>query len=205
MAWGPFHSERLVYSSYSPNEHDEFFTTSQSDPNTLINSSPCLPRPADAKYLDSFLKQLLETSILFVVIHIWHETRGRGEPIGMLFLTAASPEMTHHRFSELGIDITAEYRSQGYGREAIQWALDWGFATAGLNRVELNLLGWNLRPMNLYERIGFREEGRRRQVFFKDDQWWDEVHMGILKPEWESKRLASTLMDQEPSQMAYSQ
>ncbi|KAJ6151243.1 hypothetical protein N7470_007837 [Penicillium chermesinum] len=142
-------------------------------------------------------------SVMWFALRRINKRRARGEEDAKI--EAASPEMTHHRFSELGIDITAEYRSQGYGREAIQWALDWGFATAGLNRVELNLLGWNLRPMNLYERIGFREEGRRRQVFFKDDQWWDEVHMGILKPEWESKRLASTLMDQEPSQMAYSQ
>lgn len=187
MSWSPFHSETLVYSSYNPAEHDEFFTASQSDPNTLLNSSPCLPRPADSKFLDSLLKHLLENSILFVVIHkSAPETGARLEPIGMLFLTSSSPEMAHHRFSELGIDIKKEYQNKGFGTEAITWALNWGFKNAGLHRVELNVLGWNLRPMMLYARLGFREEGKRRKVFFRDDQWWDEVHMGILKEDWDS-------------------
>ena len=188
MPWSPFHSERLLYCSYNPTDHDEFFTVSQSDPNTLINSSPCLPKPADSKYLDNHLKHLLENSLLFVVIHkCVPETGARLEPVGMLFLTSSSPEMAHHRISELGIDITTEYQNQGYGTEAIRWALTWGFRTAGLHRVELNVLGWNLRPMRLYERIGFREEGRRREAFLKDDQWWDEVHMGVLKREWDTR------------------
>lgn len=96
--------------------------------------------------------------------------------------------MAHHRCSEFGIDIKTEYQAQGYGGEAIDWMLDWAFKNAGLHRVECNVLGWNTRAHKVYRRFGFKEEGRRRECLFKDDKWWDEVHLGILKNEWQGIR-----------------
>lgn len=93
--------------------------------------------------------------------------------------------MVHHRGSELGIDIKREYQGQGYGTEAIRWALDWAFYSVGLHRVELTVLGWNPRAARLYESIGFPEEGRRRECLYRDGRWWDEMHMGLLHREWD--------------------
>jgi RimJ/RimL family protein N-acetyltransferase len=119
-----------------------------------------------------------------------HRTEGttrKLERIGTLFLKSSSPDMLHHRCSELGIDIKREYQGQGYGTEAIRWVLDWAFNSAGLHRVELNVLGWNPRAARIYEILGFREEGRRRDCLFRDGRWWDEVHMGLLRGEWEKE------------------
>jgi hypothetical protein len=42
----------------------------------------------------------------------------------------------------------------------------------------------------VYKSAGFFEEGKRRECLFKDDTWWDEVHLGILKVFPSSKKPA---------------
>ena len=200
----PFRSERLSYGAYKSPEHDEFFHSLQSEPLAFVSSCPTLLRPVDRKFVDDVRKDLLENSLLFVIIYKVAESPGVGTgtgagsetsgsttnsssdpiPIGSIFLKSESSDMRHNCCSELGVDIIKEYQGRGYGSEAINWTLDWAFKQAGLHRVELSVLGWNDRAKQLYKKLGFREEGRRRECFFKDDEWWDEVHMGILKKEW---------------------
>jgi GNAT superfamily N-acetyltransferase len=206
----PFRSKRLSYGAYNSPEHNEFFHSLQSEPLAFVSSCATLLRPVDRKFVDDVRKDLLENSLLFVIIYKVAEnpnvSKGRvfssegetGEnstnnsndriPIGSIFLKAESSDMRHHCCSELGVDIIKEYQGHGYGSEAINWVLDWAFRQAGLHRVELSVLGWNNRAKKLYEKLGFREEGRRRECFFKDDEWWDELHMGILKKEWAQLR-----------------
>ncbi|KAJ5971348.1 Acyl-CoA N-acyltransferase [Penicillium vulpinum] len=186
-----FRSDRLQYHSFNSPEDDAFFHSIQSDPVAFTNSCASLIRPVDRQFTKNIRKHLIEHSLLFVVIY---RTTGDSanqmqlEPIGTLFLKSPSPDMAHHRCSEFGIDIKKEYQTQGYGTEAINWMLDWAFKNAGLHRVECNVLGWNLRAQKAYQRLGFQEEGRRRECLFKDDQWWDEVNLGILKKEWQQIR-----------------
>ncbi|CAG8909088.1 unnamed protein product [Penicillium egyptiacum] len=99
-------------------------------------------------------------------------------------LKSASPDMADHRCSECGIEIKKECESQ-YGLEAIRWMLNWAFRNANLHRVECNVFGWNTGIQKIYKSLGFFEEGKRRECLFKDDKWWDEVHLGILKEEWQ--------------------
>lgn len=183
----PFRSKNLQYRSYNSPEDDDFFHSIQSDPIAFSNSCASLMRPVDRRFTDNIKNHLLENSLLFVVIY---KTVGdpvnhpQPERIGTLFLKSASPDMVHHRCAEFGIDIKKEFQGRGYGTEAIHWMLDWAFRYAGLHRVECHVFGWNTRALRIYQMIGFREEGRRRECLFKDGQWWHEVHLGILKKEW---------------------
>ncbi|KAJ5171343.1 Acyl-CoA N-acyltransferase [Penicillium coprophilum] len=179
-----FRSGRLEYHSFNSPEDDDFFHSIQSDPVAFTNSCASLIRPTTRQFTENIKKYIIDNSLLFVVIY----RTGYDERIGTIFLKSASSDMAHHRCSEFGIDIKKEYQSQGYGAEAINWMLDWAFKNAGLHRVECNVFGWNARAQNIYQRLGFREEGRRRECLFRDDKWWDEVHMGILKKEWQQIR-----------------
>lgn len=181
-----FRSDRLQYHSFNSPEDDDFFHSIQSDPAAFTNSCASLVRPVNRQFTENIRKYLIGNSLLFVVIYRVNQIQP--EPIGTLFLKSPSPDMAHHRCSEFGIDIKKEYQSQGYGGEAINWMLDWAFRNAGLHRVECNVFGWNTRAQKIYERMGFREEGRRRECLFKDDKWWDEMHLGILKKEWQQIR-----------------
>jgi len=64
-----------------------------------------------------------------------------------------------NRAAKMGISIRPEDQGQGYGPEAIQWALEWAFVHAGLHWVVLNVTEWNERATRVYERLGFVEGG----------------------------------------------
>jgi RimJ/RimL family protein N-acetyltransferase len=200
----PFRSERLTYRAFESPGDDDFFHAIQSDPIAFSQSCASLPTPASRSFTEKIRNSVIESSLLFVVIcrdstgsfYVESEeesdsregvnsTVGHLEPIGTVFLKQSSPDMVHHRCTELGIDIKHEFQGQGYGTEAIRWILNWAFKTADLHRVELHVFGWNESARRLYERVGFVEEGRRRGCLRKDGKWWDEVVMGILAEEWE--------------------
>jgi RimJ/RimL family protein N-acetyltransferase len=149
----------------------------------------------DRQLTKNIRKHLTENSLLFVVIYRTPDysvnsalPRNRVQPeserIGIMFLKSASPDMAHHRRAECGIDMKKQYQSQ-YGDLAIKWMLDWAFRSANLHRVECTVFGWNTGILKIYKSVGFFEEGKRRECLFKDDKWWDEVHLGILKEEWQ--------------------
>lgn len=109
-------------------------------------------------------------------------------PIGFLILTAAEPEQYQHRHTTLGIFIIDTYQGNGYGPEAVDWALDWAFRFAGMHRVGLGCYGYNDRARRMYEKLGFVKEGTVREKLWFDRAWHDEIQHGMLESEWEKLR-----------------
>jgi RimJ/RimL family protein N-acetyltransferase len=72
----------------------------------------------------------------------------------------------------------------GLGTETVELMLRHAFATLGLHRVGLSVFSFNERAIRAYEKAGFRVEGRLREAIWRDDQYWDELEMGILADEW---------------------
>jgi RimJ/RimL family protein N-acetyltransferase len=81
------------------------------------------------------------------------------------------------------IGETSEWR-KGYGSEATRMALDYGFGTLNLNRVQLEVLEHNVAGIRAYEKAGFRREGVMRQHHYVDGAYVDTLVMGILRSEW---------------------
>lgn len=78
--------------------------------------------------------------------------------------------------------------NKGYGSEAINWVLDWAFKYANVHKVEIGAVSYNDRAAHLYEKLGFKPEGRRRHVVFVNRQWYDIIEFGMLEDEWEALR-----------------
>lgn len=92
---------------------------------------------------------------------------------------------TAHRDAWLGVGIgEAEYWSRGYGGEAMRLMLDYAFLELNLYRVTLDVFAYNARAIHLYEKLGFRVEGRERRWVQRDGERVDLIHMGILRREW---------------------
>lgn len=90
-----------------------------------------------------------------------------------------------NRTATLGILIgEAENRSKGYGTEAIQLVLDYGFRYLNLNNVFLELLDGNERALKCYEKCGFHEIGKRRKSKFINGNYYDTIYMDILAEEF---------------------
>lgn len=88
------------------------------------------------------------------------------------------------RTAELGITIGDQaYWGKGYGREAIQLLLSYGFRHHNLHKVHLRVHGRNARAIHAYTACGFVEEGRLRQHVWSDGAYDDLVCMGVLREE----------------------
>lgn len=68
----------------------------------------------------------------------------------------------------------------GYGTETTRLVLAYALHEAGLHRVGLSVYAFNPRAQRVYEKCGFRVEGRRREALLLDGTWHDEIVMGVL-------------------------
>ena len=88
--------------------------------------------------------------------------------------------------AQLGLSVYKQDDwGHGYGREMIVLALRYAFNELNLHRVWLTTPGFNERAMKLYEKLGFRHEGRGREHILLDGTRWDVVYMGMLRDEFE--------------------
>lgn len=85
---------------------------------------------------------------------------------------------------------SAEFRDRGLGTEASRLALAHAFEVVGVHRVELQVYAFNARAKHVYDKLGFRYEGTRRQVLRWHGQWIDSHVMAILASEWRAGRAA---------------
>jgi len=110
-------------------------------------------------------------------------------PIGMVTLFwPKGQQFQHTRDVNLGISLVGGYRGKGYGAEAINWALDWGFRWGGYHRIGLTTFSYNTRAIRVYKSLGFVEEGRIRENLYYDRKRYDEILFGMLVGEWEGLR-----------------
>lgn len=89
------------------------------------------------------------------------------------------------RNAEVGIFIgEAQYRSKGYGTDAMLLMLKHGFETLNFERIYLHVHEDNARGIRSYEKSGFKKEGRLRNHHYLEGKYIDVIIMGILKDEW---------------------
>jgi RimJ/RimL family protein N-acetyltransferase len=86
-------------------------------------------------------------------------------------------------FVAIGIGDPA-YRGKGYGTDAMQVMLRYGFMELNLHRISLDVFEYNERALKSYLKAGFVIEGRQRGMLRRDGRRWDFIYMGILRDEW---------------------
>ncbi|MFN2745749.1 MULTISPECIES: GNAT family N-acetyltransferase [unclassified Bacillus (in: firmicutes)] len=77
------------------------------------------------------------------------------------------------------------YFNRGFGTEAVRLAMQFAFEKLKLNRLQLEVFSHNSRAIKAYERAGFKKEGTIRQSLYMNNQYSDEIIMGMLKLEYE--------------------
>jgi RimJ/RimL family protein N-acetyltransferase len=88
-------------------------------------------------------------------------------PIGFICLSKNEMDSFRRR-TMVGLQLAEPYQNKGYGREAINWAVDWAFAWADMHRVDIGTPAFNERAAALYESMGFKPEGAVREAFFSE-------------------------------------
>jgi len=98
-------------------------------------------------------------------------------PIGVTSLTGIGDPPGTASFRIL-IGAPAD-RGLGFGEAASRLVLDHAFADLRLDRVTLDVFGYNEAARRLYEKLGFREVGRRADRIHRDGRTWDVIEMAL--------------------------
>lgn len=88
-----------------------------------------------------------------------------------------------HRSADIGIRIgEVKDRAQGYGSDALQLAVNYGWKHLNLNRIGLTVFKHNLPAIAMYKAQGFKKEGLLRRAVYVNGQAVDVVLMAKLRP-----------------------
>lgn len=151
-----------------------------------------LVEPVNQAGVENRMKMFGEIAMLAVVICLpGEDDHSPGQIIGNILLRPnMSKDLLVNRRGEIGIVIGDEFQKKGYGREAINWIMDWGFGQVGLHSIAVEAATYNEGALHLYKSIGFQEDGRARQARFFGGKWYDIVMMSMLEEEWRALRAA---------------
>ncbi len=134
----------------------------------------------------AFEKDLEEIGTVRTTTEIWFmiETLAGGRTIG----STRFKKIDHkNRNAEFSIVIgETEYWGRGLGTEAVRLLVNYGFEQLNLHRVSSEVFAFNERSLKMHRKLGFREEGRQREAWFKNGRFHDWVLFAILRDEWDS-------------------
>ncbi len=101
-----------------------------------------------------------------------------------------------HGTAELGIFIgNKNHWGKGYGTEACNLLVDFGFNILNLDNIMLTVYEYNQRALACYEKLGFKEIGRRREAREVGDKKYDEIYMDLLAREFSGNLLNKINLD----------
>ncbi len=90
-----------------------------------------------------------------------------------------------HRNASVIIFIGNEtLRGMGYGKEALKLLLEYGFNSLNFNNIMLKVYSFDVNALKLYEKVGFKKFGIRRQAYYLKGKFYDEIYMEILRDEY---------------------
>jgi len=114
-------------------------------------------------------------------------TENGDTPIGLIdFITY---ELVHGT-ATVGVFIgDEEYRSNGYGTEAVKLLVGYGFDMLRLNNINLAVLEFNERAYKAYIKAGFKEYGRRRKAYCFKGELYDVVEMDIIREDYYGSKI----------------
>lgn len=87
----------------------------------------------------------------------------------------------------VGADVHMNQRGKGYSKEMYKIIFKLCFEHWNMNRVWLLVLAYNEVALNLYNKMGFVEEGVQRKAIYRDNIYHDYIMMSILKDEYNER------------------
>lgn len=99
--------------------------------------------------------------------------------VGWCDIVPALPWDSFRHVGRLGTGLLPSWRGRGLGRELLSVAMG-GCERRGFFRVELEVFASNGRAVRLYEKSGFRHEGRSVAACQLDGRWEDILRMARL-------------------------
>ncbi len=112
-----------------------------------------------------------------IAVGIWYRGRLAG------FLDAQRIKWSHKK-TELGFWLGTSFEGKGIMTRSCHALIDYNFREFGLNRIEMECATGNTGSRRVAERLGFSQEGVKRQAAWLNDRFVDYVMYGLLAEDW---------------------
>jgi RimJ/RimL family protein N-acetyltransferase len=109
-----------------------------------------------------------------ILLCAWHDGEAVGEAV------ACGGDFKRDRYTRtVGVGVLAAYAGQGIG-SALMREVESFARNKKLRRLELTVMANNIRARALYSRLGYLDEGVKRDSLFVDGDFVDEIMMAKL-------------------------
>ena len=80
-----------------------------------------------------------------------------------------------------GFALDPAFRGRGIADEAARTLQRHLIFDLGFHRIQMEVYGFNDRALRHAERAGWIREGVRRKAYWRNDEWVDGVHFGLVE------------------------
>ena len=78
-----------------------------------------------------------------------------------------------------------DVRGKGYAMDTVMAIMRYAFEELGLQRLDGTMIEYNEASLKLYiQKCGWKEEGRQRSWYFRKNQYWDRILVGITRDDY---------------------
>jgi len=78
-----------------------------------------------------------------------------------------------------------DLRGKGYGVDTIMTVMRYAFEELHLERLDGSMIEYNAVSLSIYcKKLGWKEEGRLRNWYFRKNRYWDKVMVGITRKDY---------------------
>lgn len=144
-----------------------------------------LPHPYRLKHAEEFIKKTQKGLRKKEYFELGIELKEEKKIIGMMSLLHVDYE---NKNAEVGYWVGKRYWRQGYGKEALDLILDFGFKRLKLARIYARVMHPNKASAKLLEKSGFEYEGRMRKTTLRKGRWMDDLRYAMLKEDYKRKK-----------------
>ena len=101
-----------------------------------------------------------------------------GEFIGELGMQLSAPKYNR---AEIHYSLVPQFWGMGFATETVKAALNFGFNSLNLHRIEAGVAVNNVASIKVLEKAGMKREGRKRKILPLADGWSDNFGYAVLK------------------------
>jgi UDP-4-amino-4,6-dideoxy-N-acetyl-beta-L-altrosamine N-acetyltransferase len=134
-------------------------------------------RELETAWYESALEDRSNKRVIFGI-----ETKEENSLLGFVYLINIDWISRHTNF---GILIgEKEYHGKGIGQEAMTILFRYAFDALNLRKICLEVASFNQPAIRLYQKIGFKEEGKLKQHVYLEGEYHDLIIMSIFNKDF---------------------
>lgn len=103
-----------------------------------------------------------------------------GKPLGVLSFV----DIDHKNKKASWAFYSGDTSIRGVGSEMEQLALKYAFTELDLNKLCCEVLEFNTAVISFHQKFGFKQEGIKRQEYFRDGKYFDIYQLALLKKDY---------------------